>query len=129
MRLKPTSRAEFCESPRNMLYLAYVERVGELAQPKHALKVLRDDVRMQAYAQAIERNVKGALLAPSSALPFHSLHNELGARVAVLESGGGVLPVLCAKAGAASVTGANVGCVYARAREMTSLGAMVPHSH
>ena len=60
MRLKPTSRAEFCENPRNRLYLAYVERVGELAQPKHALKVLRDDVRMQAYGLAIQRCANGA---------------------------------------------------------------------
>ena len=61
MRLKPTSRAEFCDNPRNRLYLAYVERVGELAQPKNALKVLRDDVRMQAYGMAIQRCANGAL--------------------------------------------------------------------
>lgn len=61
MRESQTSRQDFCASPWNSLYLSYAELIGELEQPKRALAVLRDEIRMQAYKRAIEKYVRGAL--------------------------------------------------------------------
>lgn len=60
----------------------------ELEQPKRALRALCDRPRCEAFAAAVARAAPGK-------------------RVVVLEGGtAGILPVLCARAGAAAVTGA-----------------------
>jgi hypothetical protein len=108
MRETPISRSEFCSNPWNALYLSYAELVGELEQPKRVLGVLRDEERMRAYKMAIERNVKGANDDVASSLRSTDAMPSIGLQVAILESGGGVLPVLCAGAGAKTITGSNI---------------------
>lgn len=65
-------------------------RLVELEQPKRALRALSDRRRCAAFAEAVARAAPGR-------------------RVLVLEGAtAGLLPVLCARAGAAAVTGARV---------------------
>ena len=112
-RLEPAS----LQKTSTRFFAAYAERVAVLDQPKRALRVLRNHERMAMMQRAAESVCKGASPAwPSDTKGFSRdachvhAYDSLGsgATVAVFETGTGVLPLVCAAAGALSVTGAFV---------------------
>ena len=82
--------ARFEMDPARLNMITYAQAIAELATPKKALKVLEDTVRVAAYRDAIELTVGD----------FES--EELQSAL-VLSAGGGVLPMITARAGAKRV--------------------------
>jgi len=90
MCMRKLDAARFEMDPGRLNMISYAQSLADLGAPKKALKVLEDDVRVAAYRDAIELTVsdfEGG--APSSAL--------------VLSAGGGVLPMITARAGVTKV--------------------------
>jgi hypothetical protein len=58
MKTEPTSREGFLNSRYGQLILGFVQSVGELDHPKKALKVVRDQNRLDAFCEAL-RVVQG----------------------------------------------------------------------
>ncbi len=106
MKMEPATRAEFDRNVQNRLYLAYAQRVAALDHPKRALRILYDNERTCAYQRAIKHAVTGATQPAIIAFQMRFLTRSAGKRVIVFEAGTGLLPVLSAAAGAASVVGA-----------------------
>lgn len=108
MKLSALSTAEF--SKPSLRFLAtFAAQIAFLDQPKRALRVLRDERLMHAYQLAIQRVAEGAqcrLDARCTVKP-DAKWRMAGHSIAVFEAGGGVLPVMCAGAGARCVTGAS----------------------
>jgi predicted RNA methylase len=103
MRLRPLDPADVEADPKRRLLLSFVNALADLAHPKAALRTLGDAPRLAAF----ERGAAAAL----SARP--------GAHVLVLSSGGGVLPLLAARAGAGHVTAVERGrMLYRMAKQV-----------
>ena len=104
MKLAPGTHTEFDQNSQSRVYLAYAQRVAALDHPKRALRILHDNERTCAYQRAIEHAVTGA--AQRHVIQMRFLIRDAGKRIIVFEAGTGLLPVLSAAAGAASVIGA-----------------------
>ncbi|KAL4447971.1 hypothetical protein ABPG75_005190 [Micractinium tetrahymenae] len=89
MRLKPLRPETALADPKRHLLTGYVSALADLSHPKQSLRTLEDLPRLQAY----QRGITAAL---QSQPP--------GASALVLGSGGGLLPLLAAEAGAGEVT-------------------------
>ena len=89
MRKLDASRFEM--DPSRLAIINYAQAVSDLAAPKKALKVLDDQVRLAAYVEAIDSVVADA--AESDAL----------SSALVLSAGGGILPLITARAGVKKV--------------------------
>jgi hypothetical protein len=118
MRLTRLDAARFFGKPSNRLFAAFAARIAVLDQPKRSLRVLRREAHMLAFQRAVDEVAPGKHLAgpghrclADRLLLTTRLRIRTGAHVAVFETGTGVLPVLCAAAGARSTTGALEGGV------------------
>ncbi len=106
--------SDVLNAPSSKFYKTYAEKVAALDQPKRALRGIRDERRIAAYKQAIDEVVMGASghalgrVSFTRVLRFLQQHGiaSLGCDTAVFETGTGVLPLLCAAAGASTVDGA-----------------------
>lgn len=74
--------------PKRATLLAYISSLADLSHPKTALRILEDAPRLGAFQSALKK----------------ALEERPGAHVLALSSGGGVLPLMAAAAGAARVT-------------------------
>jgi len=92
MCLRKLDASLFDMDPGRLNIIAYAHALSELGAPKKALKLLEDNVRIAAYKEAIELTV-------ADAEP-----GELNSAL-VVSAGGGILPLITARAGLKSVIG------------------------
>ncbi len=57
MKLAPLNRAKFEADPSKRMLMNFINALADLAQPKKALSILEDSVRLRAYDDAVQRAV------------------------------------------------------------------------
>lgn len=89
LRRTPIDAKEYLKSdPRRNGLLSYVAALSDLAAPKDCIKVLEDHIRLSWFAKAMQESFK----------------HVSSSHAVVISSGGGVLGLLAAQAGAHKVT-------------------------
>ena len=89
LRRNPIDAKEYLKSdPRRNGLLSYVAALSDLAAPKDCIKVLEDHIRLSWFAKAMQESFK----------------HVSSSHAVVISSGGGVLGLLAAQAGAHKVT-------------------------
>ncbi|OUS43892.1 molecular co-chaperone STI1 [Ostreococcus tauri] len=88
MCLRKIDASRFQEDPGRLNVINYAMSLADLAAPKRSLKILDDTIRMAAYNDAIELTVGDT----------ETLNSTL-----VISAGGGVLPLIAARAGSKKV--------------------------
>ena len=111
MRLSPLDASVVLADPKRATLFTFLSALSDLSYPKTALRILDDAKRISTYKDAIDK----------------ALNSMVNPHVLVLGSGGGVLSLLTAKAGAGQVTAIERSrMLYRMAKQILSSNENVP---
>lgn len=114
LRRTPIDAKEYLKSDqRRTGLLSYVTALSDLAAPKDCIKVLEDHTRLSWFAKALQKHFK----------------NQSSPHTVVISSGGGVLGLLTAQAGAQKVTQVERSkMLYRMAKQILDSNKNLPYS-
>eukprot|EP00889_Picochlorum_renovo_P007052 jgi/Picre1/34082/NNA_001557.t1 len=114
LRRTPIDAKEYLKSDqRRTGLLSYVAALSDLAAPKDCIKVLEDHTRLSWFAKALQKHFK----------------NQSSSHTVVISSGGGVLGLLTAQAGAQKVTQVERSkMLYRMAKQILDSNKNLPYS-
>lgn len=106
LRSRPLDVAAIKKSPKSSALLSFIESLSDLSFPKAAIRIISDAARIHGYSAAISghQQLHQGADVDTAGDDITRANLVYGKRVLCLSAGGGIMPIMCAAAGAHSVT-------------------------